>query len=98
MIRLHQFATSPFCDKIRRVLHVKGEPYEVVEVPVSETPSVRKLNPKGKLPVLEHDGRVVADSTDIAHYLEEAFPEPALVPGPVSPHRPLAAGRYLARP
>ncbi|MDH3686538.1 MAG: glutathione S-transferase, partial [Myxococcales bacterium] len=80
MIRLHQFEVSPFCDKIRRVLHVKGQPYEVVEVPLTRSFSISKLNPAGKLPTLEHDGRIVADSTDIAAYLEEAFPEPPLYP------------------
>lgn len=80
MIRLHQFEISPFCDKVRRALHWKGVPYEVVEVPVTRASRVRRLNPAGKLPVLEHDGRVVADSTDIAEHLEEAFPEPPLYP------------------
>jgi len=84
LIRIHQFKISPFCDKIRRVLHVKGEPYEIVEIPVSGALSVRELNPSGKLPVLEHGGRFVSDSTDIAHYLEEEFPEPPLVPS--DPH------------
>ncbi len=81
MIRLHQFEISPFCDKIRRILHVKGLAYEVREVPLSQAlTAVKKVNPIGKLPCLEHDGRFVADSTDIAHYLEERFPEPPLVP------------------
>jgi len=80
VIRLHQFEVSPFCDKIRRALHVKGQPYEVVEVPLTRVTSVSKLNPAGKLPTLEHDGLVVSDSTDIAAYLEETFLEPPLYP------------------
>jgi glutathione S-transferase len=81
VIRLYQFEISPFCDKIRRILHVKGQAYEAVEVPLSRAGrDVRGLDPAGKLPVIEHEGRVVADSTDIAHYLEERFPEPALLP------------------
>ena len=81
MIRLHQFEISPFCDKIRRVLHVKGLDYEVHEVNTLEfLRGMGKINPIGKLPCLEHDGRFVPDSTEIAHYLEERFPEPALVP------------------
>jgi glutathione S-transferase len=80
VIRLHQFEISPFCDKIRRVLHVKRQPYEVVEVPLTRAFSISKLNPAGKLPALEHDGRIVTDSTDIAAYLEGAFPDPPLVP------------------
>ncbi len=82
MITLYQFEISPFCDKIRRVLNVKGVPYRIEEVPPSKTLSVvRKLNPAGKLPFLvDDDGRVVADSTDIAWHLEERHPEPRLVP------------------
>ncbi|MFQ5699586.1 MAG: glutathione S-transferase family protein [Myxococcota bacterium] len=81
MIRLYQFEISPFCDKIRRVLHVKRQRYEIVEVPISRSlSSVRRVNPIGKLPTLEHDGRIVADSSDIARYLEEVFPEPSLLP------------------
>jgi len=81
VIRLYQFEISPFCDKVRRILHMKGQPYEAVEVPLSRAGrDVRGLNPAGKLPAIEHEGRVVADSTDIAHYLEERFPEPALLP------------------
>lgn len=80
MIALHQFEISPYCDKIRRVLHVKRQPYTVVEVPLTRAASIAKKNPARKLPLLEHDGVIVADSTDIAHYLERVFPEPALVP------------------
>jgi glutathione S-transferase len=81
MILLHQFEISPFCDKVRRILHVKGEPYEVREIPVSRSfTRVRRVNRIGKLPCLEHDGRRIADSTEIAAYLEQRFPEPALLP------------------
>ncbi|MGF1468060.1 MAG: glutathione S-transferase family protein [Sandaracinaceae bacterium] len=82
MIVLHQFTVSPFCDKVRRVLAVKGQPYETRDVAPSDTLfRLRRLNPAGKLPVLEHDGRVIADSTAIVRYLEETFPEPPLLPG-----------------
>jgi glutathione S-transferase len=80
MLVLHQFEISPFCDKIRRMLHVKGVEYEIREVPLAQALRVRRINPAGKLPCLEHDGRFVADSTDIAWYLERAFPEPPLLP------------------
>ena len=80
MITLHQFEISPFCDKVRRILHWKKQPYVVREVPLRDAMSVRKVNPAGKLPCLEHDGRFVADSTDIAYYLEDRFPDPPLVP------------------
>ena len=81
MITLHQFEISPFCDKVRRVLHVKGQDYQVREVPLFDVPlGFRKVNPAGKVPALEHDGRRIGDSTEIARYLEERFPEPPLMP------------------
>jgi len=81
MITLYQFEISPFCDKVRRVLHVKGQPYEVREIPVSQSlRQVPRENAIGKLPCLDHDGHRVADSTDIVLYLEEKFPTPALLP------------------
>jgi len=81
MIVLHQFEISPFCDKVRRILHVKGEPYEVREVPPSRAViDVRRINRIGKLPTIEDGSRLVADSTEIAYYLEERFPEPPLLP------------------
>ena len=80
MITLHQFQVSPFCDKIRRILHWKGIDYRIQEVPLARAPAIRRINPIGKLPCLEHDGTFVADSTDIAHYLEEKFPEPPILP------------------
>jgi glutathione S-transferase len=49
-------------------------------VPLARALAVRRINPIGKLPCLEHDGKFVADSTDIAYYLEEKFPEPPILP------------------
>ena len=81
MITLYQFEISPFCDKVRRILHWKRQPYEIVEIPLAETYTrLRRINSVGKLPCLDHDGRRIADSTEIAHHLEEAFPEPPLLP------------------
>jgi len=39
-----------------------------------------KLNPNGVVPTLVHDGRVVIESSVILYYLDEAFPEPPLMP------------------
>jgi glutathione S-transferase len=80
MITLHQYEISPYCNKVRRILHLKRQPYRIREVPVSRSFSVKRINPVGKLPCLEHDGHYVSDSTDIAHYLEEKFPDPPLLP------------------
>jgi len=81
MVTLYQFELSPFCDKVRRVLHYKGIEYRVHEVPVATSAlQIKRVNPIGKVPVLEHDGARIADSTHIARYLEEKFPLPSVYP------------------
>jgi glutathione S-transferase len=82
MIVLHQFEISPFCDKVRRILQFKKLPYETREVPTVHalTGQIRRRNGTGKLPYLEDDGRMVADSSEIARYLEERYPTPPILP------------------
>ncbi|MEP0522063.1 MAG: glutathione S-transferase family protein [Hyphomicrobiales bacterium] len=58
---------SPFCVKAMCLLQLSGQDWEI-----KHTTDPRKA-PKGKLPVLEHDGKVVADSDDIRDYLENTF-------------------------
>jgi glutathione S-transferase len=78
---LHQFEVSPFCDKIRRVLHYKRKRYETREVPPTETVlRLRRLNPTGKVPVLEHREAIITDSSEIARYLDTNFPDPPIYP------------------
>ncbi|MGH7806433.1 MAG: glutathione S-transferase family protein [Candidatus Binatia bacterium] len=88
---LHQFAASPFCDKIRRVLRYKGIPFEIHEWPLMETASIPEKNPAGKLPILEIDGETISDSTDIAVAIEKSHPTPVLIPSD-----PADRGRVLA--
>lgn len=81
MITLYQIEMSPFCDKVRRILQVKKQRYEVKNLKLLETLTrLKRLNPAGKVPTLDLDGRILSDSTEIAYALEERFPEPALVP------------------
>lgn len=77
MYTLYQFETSPFCDKVRRILHCKGLEYRVREISVTASlfGAVKRIGRYGKLPVLEADGERIADSTDIALYLEGRHPQ-----------------------
>lgn len=43
-------------------------------------PDYLKLNPKGEVPTLVHDGNVVTESAVICEYLEDCFPGPPLRP------------------
>jgi glutathione S-transferase len=80
MLTLHQYHMSPYNEKIQRMLNVKGIAFEDKLWRIADRGKVLKLNPVGKLPALEHDGNMVCDSTDIAHYIESNFPDPPLIP------------------
>lgn len=74
-ITLHRFASSHYSEKARACLDFKRLEYTVVERhPGADQLSIWRLSGQRKVPVLEHDGSVVHDSTAIALYLEHAFP------------------------
>lgn len=82
-MKLHAVTHSPFAARVRMALRVKGLPFEQVALPGGSTRSAEYLaiNPIGKLPVLiTDDGLVIAESETIIDYLEDAFPEPSLIP------------------
>ena len=81
MIVLHQSETSPFCDKVRRLLHYKKRAFETHDVPIHESlVRVGSGSVAGEVPVIEHGGTAIADSSDIARYLDRVFPDPPLYP------------------
>jgi glutathione S-transferase len=51
-------------------------------------PAYMKLNPNGVVPTLVHDGKVIIESSLILYYIDEAFPDPPLMPKtPAARHR-----------
>ena len=71
-VTLYQFELCPFCHKVKAALEVKGIPFTKVEVnPMTrkELPELEE-NVRRKVPVLEIDGKQIADSTNILSYLE----------------------------
>lgn len=82
MLKLHDLDRSPFCWKVRLVLAEKGIPHEIVTpTNKNEDPAFEKLNPFRLTPILQlSDGRTIFESTVICEYLEEAYPDPALLP------------------
>lgn len=82
MLKLHHLDRSPFGWKVRMVLEEKKAPYTLV-IPEnkSENQAFLKLNPFRLTPVLElEDGATIYESTVINEYLEERFPDPAMLP------------------
>lgn len=73
---LYQFASCPFCSKVREGLLLKGIPYRLVEVNPRTKQGLPELPPGAprKVPVLVVGDRVVCDSTTILQFLDEAFP------------------------
>jgi len=82
MLKLHGALLSPFVRKVRVVLAEKQIPYDLVPAnPFEKSPEFLRLSPLGRIPALQDEqGRSLADSSVIAEYLEERFPEPALFP------------------
>jgi glutathione S-transferase len=75
MIKVHKFGpafglpdASPFVVKVETYLRLSGQKYETV------TADVRKA-PRGQLPFVDVDGKIVPDSTAIVELLESARPE-----------------------
>ena len=72
---------SPFVRKTRAFFAEKGVPYAIEPInPFGPPPGWRDVSPLGRIPALEHDGRVINDSSIICAYLEKLHPEPALYP------------------
>lgn len=81
MARLFHVPLSPFCRKVRLSLAEKKIEVELVEERYWEpTPDFLRRNPAAKVPVLKIDGKTMAESAAICEWLEEKYPEPALMP------------------
>ncbi len=79
MLRLHDYAPSGNGYKVRLLLTLLGRPFERVEYDIdrgeTRTPAFLRLNPNGRIPVLEfEDGRILAESDAILVYLAEGTP------------------------
>jgi len=78
---LYHLPLSPFARKVRVVLAEKRLPFELrVEKVWERRPEYLEMNPACTVPTLvEDNGRVVPDSGVICEYLDEAYPDMALM-------------------
>lgn len=83
-MRLYAYYRSSTSYRLRIALNLKGLDYEIVPVNLLEaeqrSEAYRKVNPFAGVPALEADGRVYAQSMAILEWLDERFPDRALLP------------------
>ena len=73
--------TCPYAQRSRMALVEKGIDFDYKPVDLSNKPDwFLRLSPYGKVPVVKRDNEVVFESAIINEYLDEVFPEPALMP------------------
>jgi glutathione S-transferase len=72
---------SPYVRKVLVCLELKGIDYEVDPItPFLGNDEFRRLSPLCRIPVMIDGELVLTDSTVIAEYLDEAYPDPPLLP------------------
>ncbi len=82
MLKLYEHPFSPYAQKVKIALYEKNIPFEP-EVPQAFTGSgtdYGKTNPRLEVPALVDDGFPIFDSTIIAQYLEDKWPQPPMLP------------------
>jgi maleylacetoacetate isomerase len=85
-MKLYTYFRSSAAFRTRIALNLKGIDYQAVPVDLRAGASAHRkpeflaINPQGLVPVLEHDGTTITQSLAIIEYLDEAYPNPPLLP------------------
>ena len=84
MIKIYGMSGSPFVRRTELVLTEKSVDYELITLSRAsgdlQTPEHLARNPRGRVPVLADGDLILYESQAIVEYLEDRYPEPALVP------------------
>ncbi|MBO9581187.1 MAG: glutathione S-transferase family protein [Sphingobium sp.] len=79
MLTLYSFGPGANSMKPMATLYEKGLDFKIRFVDPSKFEQhsdwFKKINPRGQVPALDHDGKIVVESTVICEYLEDAFPD-----------------------
>ncbi|WP_033133958.1 maleylacetoacetate isomerase [Acinetobacter sp. MN12] len=83
-MKLYGFFRSGTSHRTRIVLNLKGLDYEMSYVSLAKNEhhqaAFQRLNPQGFVPVLEMEAGMLLQSPAIIEWLEQQYPEPALLP------------------
>ena len=85
-LRLYSYWRSSAAYRVRIGLHLTGRAFETLPVHLvrdggeQHSPAFRETNPQQLVPVLEHGQRMLRQSLAILEYLDEVWPQPALLP------------------
>jgi glutathione S-transferase len=83
MLELYHNINSVCAQKVRIALNEKGQQAKDHILTLrgdQNDPAYMKLNPNGVVPTLVHDGRPIVESSLILYYIDDAFPDPPLMP------------------
>lgn len=88
-LRLYNYWRSSASYRVRIALGLKDLAYDYVAVSIKpgadnqSAPSYLERNPEGRVPTLETEGHVLTQSMAILEWLEEAIPNPPLLPADI---------------
>jgi maleylacetoacetate isomerase len=83
-MKLYNYYRSSASYRVRIVASIKGIDYDYVSIDLAHGESraapFETLNPQGRVPALEDNGKLVGQSLAICEYLEETHPDPPMLP------------------
>lgn len=81
--KLYQLSISPSCQRVFPILSAKAVEFEPIEVDISKRTrpaEFEAVSPFSQVPVLVDEGAAIVGSANIAEYVNERWPEPAMMP------------------
>lgn len=83
-LQFYDYFRSSAAYRVRIALHVKGVRFDAIGTDLLQgrqrSPEYLAVNPQGLVPAVGVEGTVLAQSLAIIEYLDERYPEPALLP------------------
>jgi len=73
-VRLYSMRFCPYAERAMIALQLKKIPFEVININLQDKPEWYLVtNPLGKVPAVEHNGKIVYESLVVADYVDDVF-------------------------